>query len=144
MLPQRLSRCKLLARRGFAPHGARPSRTREISGTSTPLTLLRFLLFTAATILGPGVALQSLLGVRPDPALVIPIGAAFTAGFYWLGLVSGQAWILPIAVALAVLAAWLRRERPWAWALGPPLGGGLGPGLAIVAFLALTQYGSYR
>jgi len=107
------------------------------------LTALRFLLFALATIVGPGFAVQSLLGIRPDLALVLPVGMAFTAGLYWLSLVLGLAWIFPAGVALVLLLAGAlgRRKAP---AIGPNLRGGLAPAAAIVLLLASTQYGINR
>ncbi len=101
------------------------------------MTILRFLLFTLVTIVGPGFALQSLLRIRPDLALVIPVGTAFTAGLYWLSLVTGLAWLFPAGVGTVLILAAGALRRRTRLAAGPSLRGGLGPAAAIVLLLAL-------
>jgi hypothetical protein len=103
------------------------------------LTILRFALFAAVVIAGPGVALQRLLRVRWDPAVVLPLGLVFCAAAYALGLVVGAPWLLPaLAVPLDLLL--LRpgfRGRP---AEGPSLRGAVPPVALLVLLLAATQY----
>jgi hypothetical protein len=108
-------------------------------GSDPVLTILRFALFAAVAIAGPGVALQRLLRVRWDPAVVLPLGLVFCAAAYALGLVVGAPWLLPaLAVPLDLLL--LRpgfRGRP---AEGPSLRGAVPPVALLVLLLAATQY----
>ena len=108
-------------------------------GTDPVLATLRFAAFAAATILGPGIVLQRLIRVRWDPALVVPLGLAFCAAGYWLGLVSGTPWLLPL-LALLLDVQLLRpglRGRP---AEGPSIRGALPPALLLLLLLALARY----
>ena len=108
-------------------------------GSDPVLATLRFAVFAAATILGPGVVLQRLFRVRWDPALVAPLGLAFCAAGYWLGLVSGAPWVLPV-LALLLDFQLLRprlRGRP---AEGPSLRGAVPPALLLLLLLALARY----
>jgi hypothetical protein len=108
-------------------------------GSDPALATLRFVLFAGTAILGPGVVLQRLARVRWDPALVVPLGLAFCAASYWLGLVTGAPWILPV-LALLLDAQLLRprlRSRP---APGPPLRGAVPPLLLLLLLLALTRF----
>jgi hypothetical protein len=98
----------------------------------------RYAAFLLIALVGPGLGLQRLAGVAIDPALVLPLGIAFAAGAYWLSLVTGVAWIFPMAVLLASAVLVWRGVGPLA--SGPSLRGAVAPGLAIVALLALTQY----
>jgi hypothetical protein len=99
---------------------------------------LLYLAFAAAAIAGPGIAIQRLLRLPVDPALVIPLGIATAGGSYWLSLAAGAAWIFPATVLLLDLA--LLWRAPWPWAQGPALRGALAPLGAIVLILAATQY----
>jgi hypothetical protein len=99
----------------------------------------RWLAFAALAVGAPGVVLQRLARLPVDPALVIPLGATFCAGTYWLSLASGQTWIFPVGVAVA-LAAFVLPLGPWQWAAGPSWRGALPPFLALLALLAATQY----
>jgi hypothetical protein len=105
----------------------------------SPQALILWLLFAALAVAAPGVVLQRLARLPVDPALVIPLGAAFCAGTYWLALASGHPWLFPVAVALA-LGTLKAPLGPWQWAAGPSLRGALPPFLALVALLAATQY----
>lgn len=109
----------------------------------SPLAPVLWLLFAALSIGLPGVALQRLLRTPIDPALVIPLGTAWCAGAYWLGLVSGHGAVFPAAILLAAAGLFARRG-PFRLAAGPSLRGALAPFLALVAFLAVTQYGFNR
>ncbi len=90
--------------------------------------------FALVALLGPGLGLQRLLRLRVDPALALPLGAAWAALAYALSLALGVAWLFPalVAAALLPLLAGLRlvedvpRWRP----LVPPA-------LALVALLAV-------
>jgi hypothetical protein len=108
-------------------------------GGDPVLTTLRFALFAAVAIAGPGVALQRLLRVRWDPAVVLPLGLVFCAAAYAVGLVVGAPWLLPaLAVPLDLLLMRPRfRGRP---AEGPSLRGAVFPVALLVLLLAATQY----
>src|SRR5438045_2538502 len=113
---------------------------------TSALGVARYAGFAALAILGPGLAVQRLLRLRPDPALVVPLGTALAALGYWVAALSGHPQVLVAAVLLLdgmlVLDALRYRDRPWLsnfpWAVL------LGPGLVLLALLALTQYGSNR
>jgi hypothetical protein len=108
-------------------------------GSAPLLVALRFALFAALAVLGPGVGLQRLLLRRWDAALVVPSGLLFGAFAYWLSLVVGTAWVFPalaLAASLPLLLPGLRSER----APGPSLRGALPPSLLLVALFAVTQY----
>ena len=108
-------------------------------GSAPLLVALRFALFAALIILGPGIALQRLLLRRWDSALVIPLGLVFGALAYWLSLVVGVPGVFPVlglAASLPVLLPGLTSER----APGPSLRGALPPILLLVALFAVTQY----
>lgn len=109
----------------------------------SPLDLLSWLAFAALALVVPGVALQRSARTPVDPALVLPLGTAFSAGVFWASLALGQPWIFPAAVGLATLGLLLPR-RTWLWASGPSFRGALPPLAAIVALLALTHYGWNR
>ena len=94
-------------------------------------------------IVGPGIALQRLAGVAVDPALVLPLGIAATAGAYWLSLVVGVPWLFPVIVG-GLLVSLLAVRRPLALAEGPSFRGAIAPAVATVALLAVTQYGGNR
>jgi hypothetical protein len=97
-----------------------------------------YLVFSAAAIAGPGMAIQRLLRLPVDPALVIPLGLASAAGSYWLSLVAGAPWLFPaVVLALDLALLW---PAPWRRAEGPALRGALGPMAAIALVLAATQY----
>ena len=98
----------------------------------------RYAAFLLVALVGPGAGLQRLAGVSVDPALVLPVGLAFAAAAYWLSLVTGVAWLFPIAILLATaVLAWTGvGER----ASRPSPRGAVAPALAIVALLAVTQY----
>jgi hypothetical protein len=76
--------------------------------------------------------------VRIDPALVLPLGTAATAGLFWASLVTRTPWVFPagVLILLAVLA-WRPFPGP---APGPGLRGALFPFALLVALLAVTQY----
>ena len=97
-----------------------------------------YLVFAIAAIAGPGIALQRLLQLPVDQALVIPLGLAAAAGGYWLSLVTGAPWLFPALVL--VLDLTLLWRAPWRRAAGPSLRGALPPFAAIVLLLAVTQY----
>ena len=104
---------------------------------------LGYLAFLVLAVVGPGLAVQRLLTRAWDAALVIPTGLVVTAAAYWASLVSGWPFVFPAAVLLLDVALILPgRWRPLE---GPSLRSALTTtGLAIVAFLALTQYPGNR
>jgi hypothetical protein len=98
----------------------------------------RYAAFLVLALVGPGLGLPRLFGVPVDPALVLPLGFAFTAGAYWLSLVTGLPWLFPVAVLAAdAVLAW---RRGGGQATGPSLRGAVAPATALIALLALTQY----
>src|SRR2546428_6232937 len=98
----------------------------------------RYAAFLLIALVGPGASVQRLLGAAVDPALVLPLGIAFTAGAYWLSLVTGLPWLFPIAViAVDAVLAW---RRGGGRAEGPSLRGAVAPAAALIALLAVTQY----
>jgi len=108
---------------------------------------LRYGLFFVAALLGPGVALLRLARARRDPALVLPLGFVVVSAAYWLGAVSGWAWLGPAPVILLDLTLLLprppapdRAEAPE----GPDLRGAVAPFLVLCALLALTMYPANR
>jgi hypothetical protein len=103
---------------------------------SQPLASLGFVLLA---IVGPGIALQRLLRVRIDRALVIPLGLASAAALYWLGLVLAVPALFP-AVVMALDLVLMLPPRPWTIAPGPRLGAALSVFGVLVVLLALTQF----
>jgi len=109
--------------------------------------LARYAAFLLVALLGPGIALQRIGGVGVDPAIVLPLGLAFTALAYWISIATGQAWLFPVLVLAADSSLLggrrLRGSDVFArppLASGPSLRGALPPAVALVALLALTQY----
>jgi hypothetical protein len=103
--------------------------------------LLAYAAFVLVAVVGPGIAVQRLLRLAIDPALVVPAGLALAAACYGLALVAGLPWLFPLAVIaldLSLLQGGLRR------APGPSLRGALPAIVAAVAFLAATEYGENR
>jgi len=101
--------------------------------------VLRFALFAALAIVLPGAALQRLARARPDPALVVPLGALFCSVGWYAALRAGQPLLLPLLVALAA-AGFLVRPAAGPRAPGPSLRGAIAPVLLLVALFAATQY----
>lgn len=101
--------------------------------------LAAYLLFAGLALVGPGLALQGLLRARIDPALVLPLGTAACSAAFWLSLRAGQPLAFPAILLLldSTLLAWRGR---WHLAPGPSLRGALPSAVAMVAFLAATQY----
>jgi hypothetical protein len=98
---------------------------------------LLYAAFAAAALAGPGIAVQRLLLLPIDPALVLPLGVALAAGGYWLSLVTGVSWLFPLLVLVLDLSL---LRGPWRRAEGPPLRGALLPFAAIVLLFAATEY----
>jgi hypothetical protein len=98
-----------------------------------------WLLFAWVAIVVPGLALQRLVRVHVDPALVLPLGTAWCAGTYWLSLGADRTWLFAVAQLVAV-GSLLLPLGPWRRADSPPLRGVLPFLLVLVALLAVTQY----
>ena len=105
----------------------------------SPLALLAFLAFGLVALVLPGLTLQRLARVPADPALVLPLGTAFTAGLYWLALAAGQHWIFPLGLVVSLLFLVLPGPRR-ARAQGPPLRGAVAPLVGLMTLLAVAQY----
>jgi hypothetical protein len=101
--------------------------------------VLRFALFAALAIVLPGAALQRLVRARPDPALVLPIGALFCSVGWYAALRAGQPLLFPLLVALAA-GGFLVPPTTGPRAPGPPLRGAITPVLLLVALFSATQY----
>ncbi len=107
-------------------------------GSPVLVATLLFVVFALLAVVGPGIAIQRLLRLPVDAALVLPLGYAYAAAAAALSLVTGRAWAFPL-LSLAVDLT-LVLGLPWRRAEGPSLRGVL-PGLAaVVALFALTQY----
>lgn len=100
---------------------------------------LRYVLFALLALVGPGLFVHRVFRLRVDPALVLPLGTALTAGAYWLSLVLELPWLFPLLVAALDLALLLPRG-PWLVAHGPSLRGAVAPFLTLVVLFAITQY----
>jgi hypothetical protein len=115
-------------------------------GKSIPINVLEstiaYVVFAMLALVLPGVAWQRLLRLPVEPALVLPLGMASCAGAYWCGLLAGAPWLGPALLA-AIVAAGLARG-PGRLAEGPSLRGAIGPAVAVLALLAVTQYGGNR
>ncbi len=99
------------------------------------------MLFVVLALLVPGWALQRLLGLRPDRALVLPIGLVLASGAYALAWRTGHAWLFPVLLGALSASALLRGPRAAPrLAPGPTLVGALPPTLGLVLFLAATVY----
>ncbi len=102
-------------------------------------TVPQGLCFVVLGLVLPGWALLRLARLRtPDAALLLPLGFAWSAGVYWLSLVSGAPLLFPLAtlglvVAGATVGTGTVAARPVLRDAGPA-------GLAVIALLALVQY----
>jgi hypothetical protein len=102
---------------------------------------LAYAAFVLLAIVLPGVGIQRWVGVRPDLALALPLGAAQAAGVYWVSLASGYPALFPVLLVLS--AAGVTRRGP------PPEGvpearAVLGAFATLVLLLAATQYRGNR
>jgi len=102
---------------------------------------LAYLGFVLVAVVLPGLGIQRWARVRPDLALVLPLGAAQAALAYGLSLVSGHPVFFPALVALSAAGLLRRGERPEP--PGSPLAL-LGAFTALVVLLAFTQYRGNR
>jgi hypothetical protein len=110
-----------------------------VTWESPLLACLAYLGFGLLALALPGVALQRLVRLKPDPALVLPLGFASCALLFWLSLVTGFAALFPLGL-LGLGACSLLRPGPWARATGPSIRGALPPFLTLLGLLAVTQY----
>src|SRR5688572_6086246 len=104
---------------------------------------LRYAAFVVLAVIGPGLALQRAARIPVENSLVLPLGFAFTAGAFWLSLVTGIPWIYPVLIAAAWAAVIASRRRAWVPA-GAPLLGAMPAIAATILVLAATQYGGNR
>lgn len=112
-------------------------------GSPILLAAVRYLLFSALCLGLPGLGLQRLARVSPDPALVFPLGLAYCALSYWLSLVTGVPLLFPVLV-IAAGALLVLPPRRWQWASGPDVRGALLPLALLVALFSVTQYRTNR
>jgi hypothetical protein len=108
--------------------------------------VLHFSAFAAAGLAGPGVAFQRAARVRPDPALVLPIGGALAALAYWVAITSGHPAVFLGLLAL-LNAPLLLPPGGRGQAVptsGPSLRGALPAIAATVLLLAVSQYPQNR
>jgi hypothetical protein len=109
-------------------------------GSQVPGIAAAFVFF-AVCVAGAGLGLQRLFRLPADPALVLPLGGAATAGAFWLSLVTRWPWLFPVVMlglAGAALLPGPARSR---------LDAGRGlwlAGAAIVVVLAATVYPLHR
>ena len=109
------------------------------------MAFIPLFVFVFLALVGPGLGLQRASRVRPDPALVLPLGLLACAAVYASSLAVGQPWIFPAGVLVAnapnLLAFFALGARPGSpESAGPRLRGALWPWLAWVALLAPTQF----
>jgi hypothetical protein len=112
-------------------------------GSPILLAAVRYLLFSVLCIGLPGLGLQRLARVSPEPALVMPLGLAYCALSYWLSLVAGVPLLFPLLVGAAG-ALLVLPPRRWRWAPGPDVRGALLPLALLVALFSVTQYRTNR
>ena len=99
----------------------------------------RYLIFAGLALVGPGIGVQRLSRVPLDPALILPLGTALTAGGFALASMLGLPWIFPLLVVALDIFALLppcRLER----APGPSLRAAAPAFIAMILVLAATQY----
>jgi hypothetical protein len=99
------------------------------------------LLFLTLAIVLPGVGIQCWARLGVDPSLVLPLGATQAAAAYWVSLRLGRPWLFPVLLALSSVGVLLRGRLRTA---ATPPRAILAPALALVALLAMTQYGGNR
>ena len=101
---------------------------------------LRFSLFAALALVLPGMALQRLARVRPDPALVLPVGALFCSVAYYVALRADEPLLFPLLTAATAAGFAVPGSRVAGAAPGPSLRGAVVPFAVLVALFAATQY----
>lgn len=103
--------------------------------------------FLALAVIAPGVALQRLARVRVDAALVLPLGTALCAAAYAASRASGATWLFALFVLVALAGvgwAWRAPVQEHGTTPAPSWRGAVPAFLAVVALLAVTQYGLNR
>ena len=100
---------------------------------------LAFLAFLLVAVLGPGLALQRLVRLRADPALVLPVGMATASAAGWLAWRTGLPVLFPAVVLLLDLTL-LARSRPVWTSERRPCFAVLPAAACLVALFAATQY----
>jgi len=110
-----------------------------LGGLGGAEALAAYAAFALAALVGPALALLRLLGLRPDPAAVLPLGLALCAAAYWASLVLALPWLFPVLVVGLDLVLLVPRGS-WRRAPGPPLGAALPPVLGLAALFAVTQF----
>jgi hypothetical protein len=108
-----------------------------VPGDAILSAALRYLLFALLAIVGPGIALQRLLRVRAERALVLPLGLACCALTYWLSLVTDASWVF-VAITAALDASLLLRRVEWAE--GPSARGALPAFLGVALCFAVSVW----
>ncbi len=115
-------------------------------GSDPLIAAVRYGLFVLAALVAPGIALLRLVRLRPEPALVLPLGLLFCSVAYDASLVLGVPWLFPALTAAVVLSAVVsaRRGSPIGPAPAetgaPSLRGALVPLALLVVLFAVTQY----
>ena len=102
--------------------------------------VLRFALFATLALVLPGVALQRMARVRPDPALVLPLGALFCSVAYYVALRADEPLLFPLLTAATAAGFAVPAARAAGAAAGPSLRGAVVPFAVLVALFAATQY----
>jgi hypothetical protein len=113
------------------------------NGAFSLAAVLAWLGFCGLAVIGPGLAVQRLLRLRLDLALVLPIGLAACAGAYWLGAWSSLPYLFPV-LSLALDLSLLAPLGAWSRADGPGLRGALPPFVALLGLLVITEYPQNR
>lgn len=108
-------------------------------GAPLLVATLRFAAFAILALVGPGIALQRLLRLRVDPALVLPLGWTCAAAAAALSLGLGVGVLFP-ALVLALDLVLLLPLGPWRRAPGASLRGALPALAALLLLLAVTQF----
>jgi len=103
------------------------------------VTVLAFVAFTAAAVLGPGVALQRLLRLRPALALVIPLGLLVASSTYGLSLLASAPILFPLVV-LGLDCTLLFSSPEGRGIRVGDLHVAILPFLALLGILAVTEY----
>ena len=108
-------------------------------------SLAAFSIFVLVAVVAPGIALQRLLRVRVEPALVLPLGLVACASLHWLSLVAA-AWLFPVGLAALVVPALASRRRSPEVGVADPSDwrAALLAAAALVAFLAVSVYSFNR
>lgn len=101
---------------------------------------LSYLAFVLVAVALPGVAIQRLLRLRIDAALIAPLGLVLCAAAYGVSLGLDRAALFPALVLLLDLGLLLPSRAAFGLAAGPRVRGALVPFAILVALFAVTQY----